>query len=100
MLSIQGRRMNYARRQQYGRLSRAASTTMASAAAMMLALAVASVGAVSAAGVLLVLGFGLYARHWMSLAGRSAVGARSEDEVRHALGLGGEPVKALLDLFA
>jgi Holliday junction resolvase-like predicted endonuclease len=87
MLSIQGRRMNYARRQQYRRLSRAASTTMASAAAMMLALAVASAGAESAAGVLLVLalGFGLYARHWVSLAGRSAVGARSEDEVQHAL---------------
>jgi hypothetical protein len=54
---------------------------------MMLALAVASTGAVSAAGVLLVLapGFGLSARHWLSLAGRSRVGARSEDEVRCAL---------------
>ena len=79
--------MNYARRQQYRRLSRAASATMASAAAMMLALAVASAGAVSAAGVLLVfaLGFGFYARHWLSLANRSGVGARSEDEVRRAL---------------
>jgi hypothetical protein len=79
--------MNYARRQHYRRLSRAALTTMASAAAMMLALAVASAGAETAAGVLLVLalGFGLYARHWVSLAGRSAGGARSEDEVRHAL---------------
>ena len=38
-------------------------------------------------GVLLVLalGFGLYARHWLSLAERSRVGARSEDEVRRAL---------------
>jgi hypothetical protein len=79
--------LNYARRQQYRRLSRAASTTIASAAAMMLALAVASAGAVSAAGVLLVfaLGFGLYARRWLSLANRSGVGARSEDEVRRAL---------------
>ena len=76
--------MNYARRQQYRRLSRAAATAMASAAAMVLALAVASVGAISAAAVLLVLalGFGLYARHWMLLAERSRVGARSEDEVR------------------
>jgi hypothetical protein len=60
---------------------------MASAAAMMLALAVASAGAVSAAGVLLLLalGLGAYARHWLSLAGRSGVGAQSEYEVRRAL---------------
>lgn len=79
--------MNYARRQQHRRLSRAAAAAMASAAAMMLALAVASAGAVSAAGVLLALalGFGLYARHWLSLAERSRVGAHSEDEVRRAL---------------
>jgi len=79
--------LNYARRQQYRRLSRAAATAMASAAAVMLALTAASAGAVSVAGVLLVvsLGFGLYARHWLALAGRSRVGARSEDEVRRAL---------------
>ena len=83
--------MNYARRQQYRqqyrRLSRAAATAMASVGAVLLALAVASAGAVSAAGVLLMLavGFGLYARHWLSLAERSRVGARSEDEVRRAL---------------
>jgi Nuclease-related domain len=54
---------------------------------MMLALAVASAGGVSAAGVLLLLalGFGLNAHHWLSLAGRSRVGARWEDEVRRAL---------------
>ena len=82
-----GHSLNYPRRQQYRRLSRAAGTAMASAAAMMLALAVASAGAVSAAGVLLLLalGLGAYARHWMSLAGRSRVGARSEDEVRRVL---------------
>ena len=84
--------MNYARRQQYRRLSRAASAAMASALAGMLALAVASAGAVSAAGFLLVLalGFGVSARHWLSLAERSRVGARSEDEVRRAL----EPLEA------
>ena len=78
---------NYARRQQYRRLSRAAAAATASAGALLLALAAASAGAVSAAGVLLALalGFGLYARHWMSLAQRSRVGARSEDEVRRAL---------------
>ncbi|MGZ4327307.1 MAG: nuclease-related domain-containing protein [Solirubrobacteraceae bacterium] len=79
--------MNYPRRQQYGRLSRAAATAMASAAAVMLALTAATPGAASAAGVLLVvaLAFGVYAHHWRSLAERSGVGARSEDEVRHAL---------------
>ena len=60
---------------------------MASGAGVLLALAVAGAGAVSAAGAILVvaLGLGLYARHWLSLAGRSGVGARSEDEVRRAL---------------
>jgi hypothetical protein len=84
---MRGSLLNYARRQQYRRLSRAAATAMASAAAMLLALAVASAGVVSAAGVLLVLalGLGLYARHFLSLAERSRVGARSEDEVRRAL---------------
>jgi hypothetical protein len=60
---------------------------MASAAAVMLALTAANAGAVSAASVLFVvaLGFGLYAHHWLSLAERSRVGARAEDEVRRAL---------------
>jgi len=84
--------VNYARRQQYRRLSRAGPPAIASAGAVMLALAVASAGAVSAAGVLLLLalGFGLYARRWLALAERSRVGARSENEVRHAL----EPLEA------
>ena len=79
--------MNYARRQQYRRLSRAGTAAMASFGTVLLALGAASAGAVSASGVLLVLalGFGLYARHWLSLAERSRVGARSEDEVRRAL---------------
>jgi Nuclease-related domain len=79
--------VNYARRQQYRRLSKAPVAGTASAGAVLLALAVASAGAISAAGVLLVLslGFGLYARHWLALAGRSRVGARSEDQVRRAL---------------
>jgi len=39
------------------------------------------------AGLLLLaaLGLGLCARHWASLAGRSRVGARSEEEVQRAL---------------
>jgi hypothetical protein len=60
---------------------------MVSGATMLLAVTVANAGAVSAAGLLLTLalGMGLYARHWLSLAQRSRVGARSEDEVRRAL---------------
>ena len=79
--------LNYARRQQYRRLSRAAKAALASGATMLVALTAASAGAIPLAGVLLMpaLGFGLYARHWLSLAGRSSVGARSEDEVRRAL---------------
>jgi Holliday junction resolvase-like predicted endonuclease len=59
----------------------------ASAATVLLAFAVAGAGAVSRAGALLVLalGLGLYARHWLSLAERSRVGARSEDEIRRTL---------------
>ena len=79
--------MNYPRRQQYRRLSRAAAAAMASGTALLSALVFASAGAVSAAGVMLALaiGLGLYARHWLSLADRSRIGARSEDEVRRAL---------------
>jgi hypothetical protein len=79
--------LNYARRQQYRRLSRAAIAATASGACVLLALAVAGAGAVSAAGAILVLalGLGFYARHWLSLAARSRVGARSEDNVRRAL---------------
>jgi hypothetical protein len=81
------RLLNYPRRQQYRRLSRAAAAAMASGTALLSALVFASAGAVSAAGVMLALaiGLGLYARHWLSLADRSRIGARSEDEVRRAL---------------
>ena len=82
-----GHRLNYARRQQYRRLSSAATAALASGASVLLVLAVAGAGALSAAGVMLVLalGLGLYARHWLSLARRSGVGARAENEVRRRL---------------
>ena len=35
--------------------------------------------------LMLALGLALYARHWFSLAGRSRVGAQSEDQVQRAL---------------
>ena len=79
--------MNYARCQQYRRLSRAGPAAAGAAAVAMLGLWLASMGATSIAGLLLLLaiGLGLHARHWLVLAGRSRVGARSEDEVRRAL---------------
>jgi hypothetical protein len=82
-------RLNYARRQQYRRLRRAAAAASASAAAALLALVFGGAGAISLAASLLILalglGLGLYARQWFSLAGRSRVGARSEDQVQQAL---------------
>ena len=79
--------MNCARRQEYRRLARAAAASVAKSAALLLGLAVASIGVDSLAAVLVVVALvlALYARHWFSLAGRSQVGARSEDEVRRAL---------------
>ena len=79
-----GEGMNYPRRQQLRRLSHAAEAATASAAAALLGFVTAGAGAQTAAAVLLLsaAGLALYARHWLSLAGRSGVGARSEDEVR------------------
>jgi hypothetical protein len=53
----------------------------------LLGLVVGSKGAAPLAGLLLLtaVGLGLYARHWLSLAGRSRMGARSEDEVQGVL---------------
>ena len=79
--------MNDARRQQYRRLSHAGKAGLGSVIAALFGLVIASAGAAALAGLLLLtaVGLGLYARHWLSLAGRSRVGARSEDEVRRAL---------------
>jgi Nuclease-related domain len=79
--------LNYARRQQYRRLSRAGNAAVGATTAAVLGLVSAGAGAVLLAAVLLLaaVGLGLYARHWLALAGRSRVGARSEDEVQRAL---------------
>ena len=79
--------MNYPRRQQFRRLSHAAEAATASAAAALLGLLTAGAGAPTAAAVLLLsaAGLSLGARHWLSLARRSGVGARSENEVRRRL---------------
>ena len=79
--------MNYARRQQYRRLSRAGKAALGSVVVGLLGLAVAIAGGAALGGLLLLtaVGLGLYARHWLGLAGRSRVGARSEDAVQRAL---------------
>jgi hypothetical protein len=78
--------VNFARRQQYRRLLRAGTATAGCAAAAA-GLVAAGAGAATLSGLLLLaaVGLGLYARHWRAVAGRSRVGARSEDEVRRAL---------------
>jgi uncharacterized protein YidB (DUF937 family) len=82
-----GRSVNYARRQQYRRLSHAGRAALGSVVAGLLGLVVASAGAAALGGLLFLMavGLGFYARHWLSLARRSRVGARSEDEVQRAL---------------
>ena len=82
-----GRRVNYARHQQYRRLSRAGRAVAGCVTALLLALVVGAAGAAPLAGLLLLisLGMGLSARRWLALAGRSRIGARSEDDVRRAL---------------
>ncbi len=79
--------MNYARLQQYRRLARAGVAAAAGGVAVLVAAGFASAAVPSLAGFVLVvaLGLGLYSRHWLSLARRSAVGARSEDAVQRAL---------------
>jgi hypothetical protein len=79
--------LSYPRRQQYRRLSKAGAAAAGSATAVLTALVVASTGAVSIAGVLAVaaVALGLNACRWLRLAGRSRIGARSEDEVRRVL---------------
>jgi Nuclease-related domain len=79
--------LNYARRQRYRRLSHAGKAAVGSVVAGLLGLVVASAGAAALGGLLILTAVGLvfYARHWLSLAGRSRVGALSEDEVQRAL---------------
>ena len=78
---------SYPRRQQYRRVRRAMVSAAASIIAGTLALVAAAAGATVVAGALLLLMGGLLAdaRRWLRLAGRSRVGARSEDEVQRAL---------------
>jgi hypothetical protein len=84
---VRAHRVNYARRQQYRRLSRAGEAGIGAAGAALLGLWATSMSAALVAVCLLVVAaaLGLRARHWLSLARRSRVGARSEDAVQRAL---------------
>jgi hypothetical protein len=79
--------VNYARRQQYRRLSHAGRAALGSAGPALLGLVIARAGGTAVGELLLLTPMGLCisARHWLLLAGRSEVGARSEDEVQRAL---------------
>src|SRR5438067_2247647 len=81
------RGLNFARRQQYRRLMRAAVASAGCAAAGMLGLLAAGGGAAFLGGLLMfgAVALGISARHWLLFAGRSGVGACSEDEVQRAL---------------
>jgi Nuclease-related domain len=78
---------NYPRRQEYRRVSHAGRLALTSGAVAGLALFLVAMRAALPAVPLLAIAvtLGIRARHWLSLAGRSRVGARSEDEVRRAL---------------
>ena len=84
---VRAHRLNYARRQQYRRLSRAGEAGIVAAGTALLGLWATSVSATLVAVCLLIVAaaLGLCARHWLSLARRSRVGARSEDAVQRAL---------------
>jgi Holliday junction resolvase-like predicted endonuclease len=77
----------YPRRQQAYRLKRAARAATGAVAITAAGLTAGLAGLTALAVVLLLTAgaLGLYARHWLRLARRSRVGARSEDQVRHAL---------------
>jgi hypothetical protein len=77
----------YPRRQQAYRLKRAAGPAAGAVVLAALGVLAALARQSALAGVLLLAAaaLSLYARHWVRLAGRSRVGARSEDQVRRAL---------------
>ena len=77
----------FPRRQQYRRLRRAGACAAGSTIAGALTVIAIVLGAILAAGVLLLAAVVLAVRadHWVRLAGRSRVGAHSEDEAQRAL---------------
>jgi len=80
-------RSSFPRRQQYRRLRRAAASGATAIAAGALAIIALGADAPALAGalVLVTIALVLQTRRWLRLAGRSRVGARSENAVRAAL---------------
>jgi Nuclease-related domain len=80
-------RSSFPRRQRHRRLRRAAASGAGATAPGAVAIIALAAGALALAGVLALLTVGLLldTRRWLRLAGRSRVGARSEDAVRGAL---------------
>jgi len=80
-------RSSFPRHQQYRRLRRAASSGTTAIAAGALAIIAAGTGAPALVGALAIvmIGLAIDTLRWLRLAGRSRVGARSEDAVRTAL---------------
>lgn len=78
---------NYARRQQYRRLFHAGRAALLSVVAATLGTAATSAGAAPLGALLLLvaIGLALNSRHWLSLARRSRIGSRCEEDVRCAL---------------
>ena len=78
---------SFPRRQQYRRLRRAAASGTTAVAVGALAVIAVGIGAPALAGALALVTIALVqdTRRWLRLAGRSRVGARSEDAVRRAL---------------
>jgi hypothetical protein len=79
---------SFPRRQQARRLRRAAASGSAAIVAGAFAASAAGIGATALAGLLALVMAALLldARRWVRLAARSRVGARSEAQVRRALG--------------
>jgi hypothetical protein len=80
-------RSSFPRHQQYRRLRRAAASGTTAIAAGALAIIALGTGAPALGGALAIvmIGLAIDTRRWLRLAGRSRVGARSEDAVRAAL---------------
>jgi Nuclease-related domain len=78
---------SFPRQQQYRRLRRAGACAAGSTIAGALTVIAIVLGAIPAAGVLLpaAVVLAVRAHHWVRLAGRSRVGAHSEDEAQRAL---------------
>ncbi len=82
-----GQRTSFPRKQQYRRLKRAGISGAAGVGAFGAAAFAVSLGALLIAVVFLTVAgvCGLYARHYVHLASRAGVGARSESEVQRSL---------------